>query len=76
MKCRSRKYFGAGCAAKHGCPGMMFLKGDNMKYALTVIVSMFLVGCDSTADQAPGNLQKGDEYFAAKQYEVAEYVLR
>ncbi|MGA9406939.1 MAG: hypothetical protein WBW71_07385 [Bacteroidota bacterium] len=44
-----------------------------MKYALTVIVSMLLFGCDSTADQAPSNLQKGDEYFAAKQYEVAEY---
>ncbi len=44
-----------------------------MKFALTVIVSMFLFGCDNTADQAPNNLKKGDEYFAAKQYEVAEY---
>ena len=34
---------------------------------------MFLFGCDNTAEQAPTNLQKGDEYFAAKQYEVAEY---
>ena len=51
----------------------MFLKGDNMKYILAVIVSVLLLGCDNSADQAPSNLQKGDEYFAAKQYEVAEY---
>ena len=44
-----------------------------MKYVFIVIVSMVLFGCDNTAEQAPSNLQKGDEYFAAKQYEVAQY---
>jgi hypothetical protein len=44
-----------------------------MKLLLTVVFSMFLFGCDNTAEQASNNFQKGDEYFAAKQYEVAEY---
>ena len=44
-----------------------------MKLLLTVFFSMLLFGCDNTAEQAPNNLQKGDQYFAAKQYEVAEY---
>ncbi|MGA7160077.1 MAG: hypothetical protein WBZ48_03690 [Bacteroidota bacterium] len=44
-----------------------------MRYILTVILSILLFGCDNTVDQAPSNLQKGDEYFASKQYEVAQY---
>ena len=44
-----------------------------MKLLLTVMFSMLLFGCDNTAEQAPTNLQKGNEYFEAKQYEVAEY---
>ena len=44
-----------------------------MKLLLTVMFSLLLFGCDNTAEQAPNNLKKGDEYFAAKQYEVAEY---
>ena len=42
-----------------------------MKLVLTVIFSVLMFGCDNTPEQAPNNLQKGDEYFAAKQYEVA-----
>lgn len=44
-----------------------------MKYILGIIVVMMLAGCDSTSEQAPGNLKKGDQYFEAKEYEVAEY---
>jgi hypothetical protein len=44
-----------------------------MKIVMLVVVSILLFGCDNTAEQAPSNLQKGDQYFAAKQYEVAEY---
>jgi hypothetical protein len=44
-----------------------------MKYVLTIIVAVLLVGCDSTSEQAPNNLKKGDQYFATKEYEVASY---
>lgn len=44
-----------------------------MKIITAVFLMLLLAGCDNTADQAPGNLQKGDEYFAAKRSEVAEY---
>ena len=47
-----------------------------MKLLLTVIVSMLLFGCDNTLEQAPNNLQKGDEYFAAKQYRSGGILLR
>ena len=44
-----------------------------MKYIISIITIAMLVGCDSTSDQAPGNLKKGDQYFEAREYEVAEY---
>ncbi|GEM_PF-1972460 len=44
-----------------------------MKIVILVSFSMLLLGCDNTPEQAQNNLQKGDEYFAAKQYEVADY---
>ena len=44
-----------------------------MKYIFSIIAVAMLVGCDSTSEQAPGNLKKGDQYFEAREYEVAEY---
>jgi hypothetical protein len=44
-----------------------------MKYFVTIFLAVAFFGCDNTPEQAPANLQKGDEYFAAQQYEVAEY---
>ena len=44
-----------------------------MKSIIILIVTAMLWGCDSTSDQAPGNLKKGDQYFDAGEYEVAEY---
>lgn len=44
-----------------------------MKYILSIIAVATLVGCDRTSEQAPGNLKKGDQYFEAREYEVAEY---
>ena len=44
-----------------------------MKYIISIIAAACLIGCDSTSEQAPGNLKKGDQYFEAKEYDVAEY---
>jgi hypothetical protein len=44
-----------------------------MKYIFSIIAVAMLIGCDSTSEQAPGNLKKGDQYFEAREYEVAEY---
>ena len=44
-----------------------------MKYIISIIAVAMLVGCDSTSEQAPGNLKKGDQYFEVREYEVAEY---
>lgn len=44
-----------------------------MKYFFSIIAVLMLAGCDNTSEQAPGNLKKGDQYFEAKEYEVAEY---
>jgi hypothetical protein len=49
------------------------MKGNSMKLVPAIIFLMLLFGCDNTAEQAANNLKKGDEYFATKQYEVAEY---
>ena len=37
------------------------------------MISTVLFGCDSSVDQAPANMKKGDAYYAERQYEVAEY---
>jgi len=50
-----------------------FLKGIAMKFVVIIVFAVLFFGCDNTPEQAPANLQKGDEYFAAQQYEVAEY---
>ena len=44
-----------------------------MKYSAIIIALVMLVGCDTTNEQAPNNLKKGDQYFEAQEYEVAEY---
>jgi uncharacterized protein YcfL len=44
-----------------------------MKCIFSIIAVLMLAGCDNTSEQAPGNLKKGDQYFEAKEYEVAEY---
>ena len=44
-----------------------------MKLLAAMMVAMLFIGCDNTPEQAADNLKKGDEYFAAQQYEVAEY---
>ena len=44
-----------------------------MKYIFSIIVAVLLVGCDRTSELAPNNMKKGDQYFATKEYDVAEY---
>ena len=44
-----------------------------MKRFIPLFAFLMMLGCDNTAERAPVNLQKGDEYFDAKQYEVAQY---
>lgn len=34
---------------------------------------IFLLGCSGTEENASANLKKGDDFFAKKEYEVAEY---
>ncbi len=44
-----------------------------MKYLYAIIISVVLFGCDNTAELASSNMKKGDDYFAMKEYEVAQY---
>ena len=44
-----------------------------MKHTLLVIILLMLSGCDNSVERAPINMKKGDTYFAAKEYEVAQY---
>ncbi|MDD8016943.1 MAG: hypothetical protein PHP42_01090 [Bacteroidota bacterium] len=38
-----------------------------------LFLSLGVFGCGNTADNAPANIKKGDEFYAKKEYEVAEY---
>ena len=37
------------------------------------MISTLLIGCDNSVDQAPVNMKKADQYFAERQYEIADY---
>lgn len=43
-----------------------------MKKALTVLL-LLAAGCIDTEENASANLKKGDDFYARKEYEVAEY---
>jgi len=44
-----------------------------MKYFFPLLLLFVFFGCDNSVERAPINLQKGDSYFDAKEYEVAQY---
>ncbi|HTR81550.1 MAG TPA: hypothetical protein VMM58_07950 [Bacteroidota bacterium] len=44
-----------------------------MKRLMLCILFALMSGCDNSADRAPANMQKGDEYLASKDYEIAQY---
>ena len=52
----------------------MLLKGvPFMKRFSIVFLLLFAAGCDNSADRAPANMKKGDDYLASKDYEIAQY---
>ena len=44
-----------------------------MKRTLLVLFVLALSACDNSPERADANMKKGDEYFASKDYEVAQY---
>ena len=44
-----------------------------MKRTIILMVLLLFSGCDNSVERAPVNMKKGDAYFDAKEYEVAQY---
>lgn len=44
-----------------------------MRMLFVALGVLVLAGCQNTLDNAQGNLNKGNAFFAAKEYDVAEY---